>query len=245
MSRQYFIKRDDRIRGPFSAKQVKALIDSDKLRNGDFIGIDSKDNWQSIEEFIRSITENNLPVVANVKLANNVLGKRVASYLCPHCNDKLRSAEKMIGEIEYCPSCNNAFRISKNVRHLFEEERAKAREEKERKQKRRLIQKEQAEKKIRERAKQARAVANAEKGSEGKSRNAPTPPTPETKDDQITCPRCGSSQLTANKKGFGLKNAVVGGLLLGPLGLLGGAVGGGKVVITCLKCGNSWNAGQA
>lgn len=61
---------------------------------------------------------------------------------------------------------------------------------------------------------------------------------------EIKCPKCKSTQLTANKKGFGLGKAVVGGLLTGGVGLLGGFIGSGKVVITCLKCGNSWKAGK-
>ena len=59
-------------------------------------------------------------------------------------------------------------------------------------------------------------------------------------EDLISCPRCGSTQLTANKKGFGLGKAAAGGLLLGPVGLLGGFLGSNKVVITCLKCGHQW-----
>ncbi len=60
-------------------------------------------------------------------------------------------------------------------------------------------------------------------------------------EDEIKCPRCGSKQLTANKKGFGLGKALVGGVLLGGIGLLGGFLGSGKVKITCLKCGYSWH----
>ncbi|MFC2106442.1 hypothetical protein ACFLS0_06810 [Candidatus Bipolaricaulota bacterium] len=63
-------------------------------------------------------------------------------------------------------------------------------------------------------------------------------------ENAITCPKCGSSQLTAGKKGFGLGKAAAGGLLLGPIGLLGGAIGKNKVMITCLNCGHQWKAGQ-
>ena len=63
-------------------------------------------------------------------------------------------------------------------------------------------------------------------------------------EDTITCPECGSSQVTAGKKGFGLGKAAVGGLLLGPIGLLGGVVGQNKVLITCLKCGHQWKVGE-
>ncbi len=63
-------------------------------------------------------------------------------------------------------------------------------------------------------------------------------------DDRLTCPSCGSDQLTANKKGFSLKRAAAGGVLLGPVGLLGGLIGGRKIVITCLNCGHEWKPGE-
>lgn len=62
--------------------------------------------------------------------------------------------------------------------------------------------------------------------------------------DHPTCPRCGSTALSANKKGFGLGKAAVGGLMLGGVGLLGGFVGSRKVEITCLNCGKKWKPGD-
>ena len=64
-------------------------------------------------------------------------------------------------------------------------------------------------------------------------------------DNEVKCPKCGSSQITADKKGYGLGKAVGGGLLLGPIGLLGGLIGSKKVMVTCLKCGQQWEAGKA
>lgn len=40
-----------------------------------------------------------------------------------------------------------------------------------------------------------------------------------------------------NKKGFSVGKAAVGGLLLGPIGLVGGALGKKKVCYCCGKCG--------
>lgn len=60
----------------------------------------------------------------------------------------------------------------------------------------------------------------------------------------ISCPKCHSTQLTANKAGFGLGKAVAGGVLLGGVGLLGGFLGSRKIRITCLACGFTWEAGH-
>lgn len=62
---------------------------------------------------------------------------------------------------------------------------------------------------------------------------------------QIKCPKCSSTQITAQKKGMGPVKALAGAVVFAnPLGLLGGLVGAGKVKITCLACGHSWNAGS-
>ncbi|AKN34199.1 hypothetical protein Ccar_16105 [Clostridium carboxidivorans P7] len=62
--------------------------------------------------------------------------------------------------------------------------------------------------------------------------------------NSISCPKCGSKQITANNKGFSLGKAAIGGGLFGGVGLLGGFIGSRKVLITCLKCGNQWEAGK-
>ena len=54
------------------------------------------------------------------------------------------------------------------------------------------------------------------------------------------CPKCGSTSLTANKKGFGVGKAVIGTAVAGPIGLVSGNKGAKKVRITCLNCGNQW-----
>ncbi|SKA25321.1 hypothetical protein [Megasphaera cerevisiae] len=54
------------------------------------------------------------------------------------------------------------------------------------------------------------------------------------------CPRCHSTEHTAENKGFGYKKAALGGLALGPLGLLAGGIGSKKVEFICLHCGHTW-----
>jgi DNA-directed RNA polymerase subunit M/transcription elongation factor TFIIS len=63
-------------------------------------------------------------------------------------------------------------------------------------------------------------------------------------DEQIKCPKCKSTQISAGNKGIGIGKAAVGGILLGPIGLLGGLFGSKTVMVTCLKCGNKWEAGS-
>lgn len=50
------------------------------------------------------------------------------------------------------------------------------------------------------------------------------------------CPRCKSTSLTANQKGFGAGKAAVGSLVNIPVALLAGSIGSKKVQVTCLKC---------
>lgn len=62
--------------------------------------------------------------------------------------------------------------------------------------------------------------------------------------EPVRCPKCGSAQITAQRKGFSLGKAAVGGILLGPYGLLGGVVGSRKIEVICLSCGNKWVPGK-
>lgn len=63
-------------------------------------------------------------------------------------------------------------------------------------------------------------------------------------EDLLKCPKCGSTQLTSNKKGFSGGKAVAGAVLTGGIGLLAGTIGSGNVEITCLKCGTRFKAGE-
>lgn len=56
-----------------------------------------------------------------------------------------------------------------------------------------------------------------------------------------SCPMCGNystwKKVDASKKGFSVGKAAAGGILLGPVGLLGGALGKSMVAYCCGKCG--------
>jgi predicted RNA-binding Zn-ribbon protein involved in translation (DUF1610 family) len=57
---------------------------------------------------------------------------------------------------------------------------------------------------------------------------------------QVRCPKCGSTQINANKKGFNVGQALVGGLLSGGVGVVAGLWGSNEIRINCLKCGHRW-----
>ncbi|MDF5734903.1 MAG: hypothetical protein PUQ00_04180 [Nostoc sp. S13] len=56
----------------------------------------------------------------------------------------------------------------------------------------------------------------------------------------ISCPKCGSTQITSNKKGFNVGHALVGGLVTGGVGLVAGLWGSNEIRLNCLRCGNRW-----
>ena len=62
--------------------------------------------------------------------------------------------------------------------------------------------------------------------------------------NEIHCPKCNSTQIVANKKGFSGKKAVVGAVLTGGIGIVAGTFGSKKIIITCLACGHQFKPGQ-
>lgn len=66
-----------------------------------------------------------------------------------------------------------------------------------------------------------------------------------TKGKKIRCPKCGSLNFEAvasSKKSLSLGKGFAGGVLLGPIGAVGGAILGkkGKTTFACHDCGNTW-----
>jgi hypothetical protein len=57
----------------------------------------------------------------------------------------------------------------------------------------------------------------------------------------IRCPKCKSTQITSNKKGFSVGKAAAGVILTGGIGVVAGAIGSNNVEVTCLSCGNAWS----
>lgn len=66
------------------------------------------------------------------------------------------------------------------------------------------------------------------------------PEQPKQDPGPVRCPDCGSTQIQVVKKGFGFGKAAAGGLLAGPLGLLAGGIGAGKIERVCINCGRKF-----
>lgn len=65
------------------------------------------------------------------------------------------------------------------------------------------------------------------------------------KKDKIPfCPRCHSTNLTAQKKGFGLLKGAVGVATFGGLGVTAAGIGKNKIILTCLNCGYQFKPGK-
>ena len=59
------------------------------------------------------------------------------------------------------------------------------------------------------------------------------------------CPKCGSTSLTANKKGYGIGKGLIGAAVIAnPIGLVAGNIGRQKVLVTCLNCGYQFKPGK-
>jgi hypothetical protein len=67
----------------------------------------------------------------------------------------------------------------------------------------------------------------------------------ENKTPQVHCPKCGSTDLYAGKKGFSGKKAIAGAVLTGGIGLFAGTIGSNKIKITCLNCGCVFKPGDS
>lgn len=55
------------------------------------------------------------------------------------------------------------------------------------------------------------------------------------------CPKCGAVTIATVKQGYNAGDGCCGVILLGPLGLLCGAVGSNDLSNVCQKCGHEWN----
>lgn len=67
----------------------------------------------------------------------------------------------------------------------------------------------------------------------------------EDTEEYVFCPKCMSTHVHTEQKGFSGGKALAGAVAVGGIGLLAGTIGSKKVNITCLKCGHKFQAGDA
>ena len=61
---------------------------------------------------------------------------------------------------------------------------------------------------------------------------------------KVCCPICQSEQIQSKTAGFSVTKAAIGAVLIGPVGLVGGAIGANKIRLYCMKCGHEWSLAQ-
>jgi len=62
--------------------------------------------------------------------------------------------------------------------------------------------------------------------------------------EYLCCPKCNSTEIHSEHKGFSGGKALAGVLLTGGIGILAGTIGSKDIQLTCLKCGNKFQAGE-
>ncbi len=60
----------------------------------------------------------------------------------------------------------------------------------------------------------------------------------------VCCPKCGSTSVTAQKKGFSFVKGAIGATVGLDVGLIAGGAGANKVILTCMNCGHQWKPGK-
>ena len=71
-------------------------------------------------------------------------------------------------------------------------------------------------------------------------------------DSELKCPKCGSTSITGQKKGYGVVKGGLGALAVGAatggigaiIGLGAGNIGRKKIICTCMNCGHKFKAGR-
>lgn len=57
---------------------------------------------------------------------------------------------------------------------------------------------------------------------------------------EVLCPKCKRKHISTSSKGFSIKKAGLGALLLGHIGVVAGFIGSNKPVSVCINCGHRW-----
>jgi hypothetical protein len=146
MADQYFIKRGDKVHGPYTGEQISSGIKSKKLTANDEVSVSENGPWNPLQAFYDTIlnkkaaqvqvgsqapNENQMRIVQQYQLKKNAFGKYTVKYKCPYCKEGLSSGEQELREGDHCPECRRPFRFSVDAIAQIESERQRKRDEKE------------------------------------------------------------------------------------------------------------------
>ncbi len=173
----------------------------------------------------------------------------IVAFECPTCKSKLDAKEMQAGEEINCPNCNEIVMVPESAKAAMVDDQCNVNKTthqidnvkevgncQEPAKRYPSIEKYKEEKRRRE------LLAAADMGMSIENYKLEMRHRNNEESDLIKCSRCGSRQITCNTKGFSGLKAVGGAVIAGPIGLLAGLHNSKKLIITCLKCGYSWEA---
>ena len=96
MAEQYFVKRGETVKGPFSLKKIQQLEAAKKLKANDLIGTNESGPWERVTAYNRilsSAQRGTIPVVATIeawRVKRGLLGQFQVNFKCPGCKAELK-----------------------------------------------------------------------------------------------------------------------------------------------------------
>ncbi len=138
MAEQFFVKRGEKIVGPFSLEKLQEMLAQKRLKANDFVGTGTDGEWTRLSEVHKEIRSGKFSVkspVISYRIRRSILRRIVCDAECPHCQSELRIVEESIGTLDQCPCCRGTFVPSSGPLEKFQQQEATAREEKERRKK--------------------------------------------------------------------------------------------------------------
>ena len=201
----FFIKRGEKVQGPFSREQIVLLAKAKKIKGSDGIGNSSKGPFQELSTVWKSFSDPQSekakpgrsqediesPVPAIIALKKSITGSYSVHYDCPACGERLISPLEDAGDQDECPDCQKTFTVP-GTKQREKHERIKLKKQQEKDVqadlKKRKKQEAAQAKQEAARVKQEAALAQQREEAERSARSQPSPPPSEA-------PHIGTSEV--------------------------------------------------
>ena len=121
MEKEFFVKRDDKVEGPFKLTFLKQLAKQKKLKVTDEFSTASNGPWQEFEVFTKTFGKNKpnkqFIEITDYKILppNKAKDQYGVRYWCPNCDVTVSLEESEIDTAYSCPSCQIPSRIDQIV----------------------------------------------------------------------------------------------------------------------------------